>query len=120
MSVKTRPNPNAMKIILTEVAAQMHTTGKEIERVAKNSMRDGGTPHVASRPGEPPHIDTKNLHESIKTETEKDRNSVETRIGTNVDYGSARARWQRAHGSVRHSTPSLRNKWKYYRISNVC
>ena len=87
MSVKTRPNPKAMKIILTEVAAQMHTTGKEIERVAKNSMRDGGTPHVASRPGEPPRIDTKNLHESIKTETEKDRNSVETRIGTNVDYG---------------------------------
>ena len=86
-------------------------------------MREGGTPHVASRPGEPPHIDTKNLHESIKTETEKDRNSVETRIGTNVDYGLYLELGTRdilpRHGSVRHSTPSLRNKWKYYRISNV-
>ena len=87
MSVKTKPNPNALRIILTEAAAHTHTAGKEIERIAKNSMRDGGDPHVASSPGEPPHIDTKNLHESIMTETQKDHKSVETRVGTNVDYG---------------------------------
>ena len=38
-------------------------------------------------PGEPPRIDTKNLHESIMTETEAERTAVETRIGTNVVYG---------------------------------
>ena len=87
MSVKTKPNRNALKLIVTEVAAYMHTTGKEVEQMAKRSMRDGGTPHVPSSPGEPPRIDTKNLHESIMTETEVERTAVETRIGTNVRYG---------------------------------
>ena len=87
MSVKTKPNNKALKLIVTEVAAHMHTIGKRVEQNAKRSMKDGGTPHVASRPGEPPRIDTKNLHESIMTETEAERTSVETRIGTNVIYG---------------------------------
>ena len=87
MSVKTKPNNRALKLITTELAAQMHTTGKQIEQLAKRSMRDGGNPHVPSSPGEPPRIDTKNLHESIMTETEVERTSIETRIGTNVRYG---------------------------------
>ena len=58
-----------------------------VEQLAKRSMRDGGNPHVPSSPGEPPRIDTKNLHESIMTETQVERTSIETRIGTNVDYG---------------------------------
>ena len=74
MAVKTKPNRDALKLIVTEVAAYMHTTGKEVEQMAKRSMRDGGTPHVPSSPGEPPRIDTKNLHESIMTETEAGTN----------------------------------------------
>ena len=50
MSVKTKPNRDALKLIVTEVAAYMHTTGKEVEQMAKRSMRDGGTPHVPSSP----------------------------------------------------------------------
>lgn len=87
MSVITKPNPNAMKIVKSELAAQLHTLGKAVEETAKNSMRDGGTPHVPSSPGEPPRIDTKKLHESIKTETQQDGNTIQTRVGTNVDYG---------------------------------
>ena len=87
MPVKVKKNLKALDLLTTELAAQMHTTGKQVEQVAKRSMRDGGTPHVPSNPGEPPRIDTKNLHESIMTETQRDRNSIETRIGTNVVYG---------------------------------
>ena len=87
MSVKTKRNPKALDIILTEVAAHTHTIGKQVEQNAKRSMKDGGIPHVPSRPGEPPHIDTKTLHDSIMTETQKESDSVETRVGTNVKYG---------------------------------
>ena len=88
MPVRTNPNRNAMKIVRTELSAQMHTIGKSVEQTAKNSMRDGGTPHVPSSPGEPPRIDTKKLHDSITTETQQDGNhSIQTRVGTNVDYG---------------------------------
>ena len=87
MPVKVKKNLKALDLLTTELAAQMHTTGKQVEQVAKRSMRDGGTPHVPSSPGEPPRIDTKNLHASITTETQRDRTSIETRIGTNVRYG---------------------------------
>jgi len=87
MPVITNPNRNAMKLVKTELAAQLHTIGKAVEQTAKNSMRDGGTPHVPSNPGEPPRIDTKKLHDSIKTETQQNGDGVETRVGTNVDYG---------------------------------
>ena len=87
MPVKVKKNPKAFDTITAELAAQMHTAGKAVEQLAKRSMRDGGDPHVPSNPGEPPRIDTKTLHESITTETERDGNSVETRIGTNVHYG---------------------------------
>lgn len=88
MGIKLKRNPNSMNIISTALAARLHTYGKQVEQNAKRSMRDGGNPHVPSNPGEPPHIDTKTLHESITTETQRMPNGeVETRVGTNVAYG---------------------------------
>ena len=84
MPVKMNPNRNAMKGIKTELAAHIHIVGKEVEQVAKRSMRRSGSP---SRAGETPRIDTKNLHESITTETEVQGDRVETRVGTNIGYG---------------------------------
>ena len=87
MPVRTRPNPQAIKILSTDLAAQIHTIGKEVEQTAKRSMRAGGTPHVPSNPGEPPRRETKNLHDSIMTETQQELEGIETRVGTNVEYG---------------------------------
>ena len=65
----------------------MHREGKRVERVAKASMRDGGDPHVRSNPGQPPRVEIGNLQDAVMTETQQNLFGVETRIGTNVDYG---------------------------------
>lgn len=89
MGLKQKRNSNGLNIVSTALAARLHTYGKQVEQNAKRSMRDGGDPHVPSLSGEPPRIDTKTLHESITTETERDQRTgeTETRVGTNVDYG---------------------------------
>lgn len=87
MPVSVKPNKQAMRLITEQLENRMHRAGKRVERVAKMSMRDGGTPHVRSNPGEPPRVETGNLKESVTTETERSDRMVETRIGTNVIYG---------------------------------
>jgi HK97 gp10 family phage protein len=39
----------------------------EVERTAKQSMTGTGRPHIASRPGQPPAVDTGKLRASITT-----------------------------------------------------
>lgn len=40
--------------------------GHDIEADSKASMVGGGSPHVPSAPGQPPHVDTGNLRNSIR------------------------------------------------------
>lgn len=48
---------------MAEIVAKV---GHDIEREAKDSMEGGGFPHVPSAPGQPPHVDSGNLKDSIR------------------------------------------------------
>lgn len=66
-----------------------------IQEVAVKSMREvsqgrayprgGGKMHVASKPGDPPNIDTGWLAKNVTWEI--DKKALEARVGTNVEYG---------------------------------
>lgn len=58
-----------------------------VEKNAKESMRGGGRPHVPSRPGEPPRVDTGRLRSSITHEVVSKLKGIVGRVGTNVKYG---------------------------------
>ena len=65
---------------------------RNIEKRAKASMRGGGQPHVPSAPGEPPHIDTGALVNSIRVDKVKDalydvQDGVE--YGIHLELGTA-------------------------------
>jgi len=57
---------------------------RNIETRAKLSMKGGGSPHVPSAPGEPPHVDTGALRASIHVEKPK---TLARDIMDGVEYG---------------------------------
>lgn len=67
--------------------------GSDIEATAKDSMVGGGEPHVPSLPGDPPHVDTGNLKNSIRFAMVDDANgevAVGAEYGAHLEYGTAR------------------------------
>lgn len=67
--------------------------GSDIEAHAKTSMVGGGSPHAPSSPGNPPHVDTGNLKNSLVFEM-TGKNSGEVRVmaeyGAFLEYGTVR------------------------------
>ena len=84
MPVRIKTNRSAGQIVLSELEKRMRTIGEEVEVNARGVMRRQPMP---SRPGHPPRIDTGVLVKSIMSETHRSQNSIETRVGTNIDYG---------------------------------
>lgn len=54
---------NRLGPAMSDIVAKL---GHDIEAEAKGSMEGGGFPHVASSPGQPPHVDTGHLKDSIR------------------------------------------------------
>lgn len=63
----TRWNPQAFIASVDGAMAQrMERASGLLEADVKGSMVGGGKPHVPSRPGEPPHVDTGGLRRSVR------------------------------------------------------
>lgn len=65
-------------------AIQIHETAVKSMRQQSQGRRYGN--HVASKPGDPPNIDTGRLVNSIKWEV--DENALSAVVGTNLEYGT--------------------------------
>lgn len=67
--------------------------GFDIEADSKNSMVGGGSPHAPSAPGQPPHVDTGHLKDSIGFEM-TGQTSGEVTAGADysamLEYGTSR------------------------------
>lgn len=87
MAIHFKSDQRIIPGLLKNLGDYTHRKGLEIEREAKLSMKGGGTPHVPSKPGEPPHVDTGRLRASISTITDVGSEQVVTRVGTNVRSG---------------------------------
>ena len=87
MAVRFSQSQGVIPGLLSDLGKYTHRKGLEIESIAKTSMKGGGSPHVPSRPGEPPHVDTGRLRASISTITNVGLRQVVTRVGTNVRSG---------------------------------
>lgn len=99
---------SVMKAVDEASIAPLAQCGLDVEREAKMSMKTGGKRghgasrvNVPSRPGQPPHAQTKNLRNSIRT----------AQYRSSVLVGPTRAAWYgRVHefGAVIRVTPRMR------------
>lgn len=83
-------NPEGfMRAIDGSLAVRMEQAAGYVEREVKRSMKGGGDPHVPSRPGEPPRVDTGELRRSIHHKVEVKRSSIRGYVIAGAPYARA-------------------------------
>lgn len=83
-------NPQGfLRAIDGQLAQRMEVAAGLVEADVKRSMKGGGSPHVPSRPGEPPRIDTGELRRSIHHSVVVNRGSIRGYVIAGAPYARA-------------------------------
>lgn len=75
--------PAALKLARVEAGAEIKAAAEIGRDIAREVIGKQGPPR--SRPGQPPHMDTRRLRDGIAAEY--DKATITSRFGTNVPYG---------------------------------
>ena len=85
VKVDTAGIDHLLKKLPTEGDMLVQKAAEDVVAFAQTSMVGGGSPHVPSAPGEPPHMDTGALSASVHVHP-KER-ELERDVGDGVEYG---------------------------------